>query len=226
MAPGIRCNRCNHRAPCPPAELFAHFPPLCGSPACSKVDQLAAKVGADPHLVSRAAMAMQQALGAAAADEGHTYLPWHRLEKDCRRLLRDAGMQHGNPWQHTSALHLVAQHMHCSGALVAEPPPAAAGAKTQPAAAAAAGPDGQAVAAASGEPAVSSEPAAQAAAADAHGAATGAPTPARVHPTFEGIAELRRYLRDRLKGALGRVVHQPARTCGGRVPAPACFVTE
>lgn len=190
------------------------------------MDQLAAKVGADPLLVSRAAMAMQQALGAAAADEGHTYLPWHRLEKDCRRLLRDAGTQHGNPWQHTSALHLVAQHMHCSGALVAEPPPAAAGAKAQPVAAAAVGADGQAVAAVSGEAAASSEPAVQAAAADAHATATGAPTPARVHPTFEGIAELRRYLSDRLKGALGRVLHQPAHRCCGRMPALACSVKQ
>lgn len=172
-----------HRANCLlPAHLLVSLPP------CSKVDQLAAKVGADPHLVSRAAMAMQQALGAAAADEGHTYLPWHRLEKDCGRLLRDAGMQHGNPWQHASALQLVAQHMHCSGALVAEPPPAAAGA--QAAAAAAVAAEGQAEAAA-----VSREVAAPEAAAEA-------PSATRAHPTFEGIAELRQYLKERLKGAL------------------------
>ena len=160
--------------------------PLC-LPCCSKVDQLAAKVGADPHLASRAAMAMQQALGAAAAEEGHTYLPWHRLEKDCGRLLRDAGMQHGNPWQHQAALHLVAQHMHSCGAIVAEPPlpaggaHAAAGAAGQPAAAAAAGDE---VAAAAPEAAARA-------------------APARTHPTFDGIDELRQYLNARLKGVLG-----------------------
>lgn len=149
------------------------------------MDQLAAKVGADPHLVSRAAMAMQQALGAAAADEGHSYLPWHRLEKDCARLLRDAGMQHANPWQHASALSLVAQHMHCSGAMVAEPAPAAAAAKAVAASAAA---EAEGAAAAVGSDAA------------AHGAAAEPPALVRTHPTFEGIAELRQYLKDRLKG--------------------------
>lgn len=164
----------------------AHLP---GPAPCSKVDQLAAKVGADPHLVSRAAMAMQQALGAAAAEEGHTYLPWHRLEKDCARLLRDVGVQHATPWQHQAALHLVAQHMHSCGAIVAEPPPAAGGA------AAAATAEGQApVAAAAG-----GEAAAAAAAPEAAARAA----PARTHPTFGSMDDLRQYLNARLKGGLG-----------------------
>lgn len=59
-----------------------------------KVDLVAAKVGAHPGLVSRAAAAMAQSLQSAATD-GHTYLPWDRLERECAALLSQLSMQHG-----------------------------------------------------------------------------------------------------------------------------------
>lgn len=171
-------------------------------PACSKVDQLAAKVGAPADLVSRAATAMQQCLGAAAAEEGHTFLPWHRLEKDCGRLLEETGRHHGTPWEHAAALHLVAQHMHACGKLVAEPAGPSLAVEEVEAAAMGVGENSeQAVAAELGTAAL---------------AAAGVPqpgpaaAPARVHPDFGGdLAALRDYLGRRLKGA-SRKQHGPA----------------
>ncbi|KAL4458529.1 hypothetical protein ABPG75_013394 [Micractinium tetrahymenae] len=161
----------------------------------SKVDQLAAKVGAPADLVSRAAMAMQQCLSAAAAEEGHTFLPWHRLEKDCRRLLEETGRHHGTPWGHAGALHLVAQHMHACDMLVAEPAGTAAAAEE---AAAVGGQQAEQAAAAELE-------SADVVAAGSHAAGVAQPgpaaAPARVHPDFAGdLAALREYLASCLKG--------------------------
>ena len=127
-------------------------------------------------------MAMTQCLSEAAGGEGHTYLPWQRLERDAGRLLQDVALQHAAPWEHAQALHLVAQHMHNSRALVAEP-------------------EGQAlqegaVAAASGEGTDEL---------GVSGSGLGAPAPpeaasSRQHPSFDGIQELRTYLDRKLGG--------------------------
>lgn len=158
---------CWPTSPCPTPTPPCH--------CCSKVDLLATKVGAPPDLVSRAAMALQHCLGAAAAEEGHTFLPWHRLEKDGRRLLQAVGLQHGAPWHHAGDLHVVAQLMHSSGVLVAEPPPAAAGRQ----------------AAAADEASCEVQQA----------LAPPPPHPIRAHPTFESMTELRHYLNSHLPGA-------------------------
>ena len=136
-------------------------------------------------------MAIAQCLSEAAGGEGHTYLPWQRLEREAGRLLRDVALQHAAPWEHAQALHLVAQHMHNSGALVAEPE----GQALQEGAAAAAGE------AAAGE-------ATDGGAASSSG--MGAPAPpetaassaasSRQHPSFDGIQELRAYLDRKLGG--------------------------
>jgi hypothetical protein len=152
---------------------------------CSKVDLLAFKVGASPHLASRAAMAMTQCLSEAAGGEGHTYLPWQRLEREAGRLLRDVALQHAAPWEHAQALHLVAQLMHNSRALVAEPE----GQALQEGAAAAAAGEGTDEAAVSGSGLGPLAPAAEAAAASS-----------RQHPSFDGIQELRAYLDRKLGG--------------------------
>lgn len=159
---------------------------------CSKVDALAAKMGARPDLASRAAMAVQQCLSEAAAQEGHTYLSWHRLEKDCSRLLKEVALQHAAPWEHTSALHLVAQHMHTAGTLVAEPPAA---------------PGEQAAAAAAQQLQEASGEAAEAAAAEA------ASSGARAHPLVEGIAELKAYLNSKLSGQWGSTLCSAGIAC-------------
>jgi hypothetical protein len=173
-------------------------------PACSKVDMLAGKVDAPPDLVSRAAMALQQCLAAAASQEGHTYLPWHRLEQQGRHLLRDVGLQHNRPWQHDAALHLVAQHMHSTGALVAERQPEEEGAAAEPFGAQLDTAAGQAAAAHAASVQQAQGVAAGQAAAPAVAAA--AARPPRVHPRFDGIADLQAYLADNLPGGkrLGR----------------------
>jgi exodeoxyribonuclease V alpha subunit len=61
----------------------------------TKVEQVAAAVGAPPDLVSRAEAAVVHCLDAAAAQEGHSLLPWHELELRCRKLLGDMAKQHG-----------------------------------------------------------------------------------------------------------------------------------
>ena len=208
-------------------------------PPRSKVDLLASKVGAPPDLVSRAAMAMQQCLTAAAAEEGHTFLPWHRLEQDCGRVLRDGALQHGSPWEHPQALHLVAQHMHASGALVAEPAAASAAAQQQAGEAAllalpggaAAGHGARVAAQETAAPVPPPSPAVEAPAPP--------PVPLRLHPTFASSVELRDYLGSKLKGGppgqpgwrgqcnavCRQLLSQPwlhARDCRlGMLPAPA-----
>lgn len=80
-------------------SLLAFTQPCCPCArvpcACSKVDQLAAKVGAAPDLVSRAGLALGEVLTAGAADGGHSYLPWSVLEPRGRRLLSDTGEHSG-----------------------------------------------------------------------------------------------------------------------------------
>lgn len=186
-----------------PSRLKQHAPPH--PPTCSKVDQLAAKVGAPADLVSRAAMAMQQCLGAAAAEEGHTFLPWHRLERDCGRLLEEAGRHHGTPWEHAGALHLVAQYMHACGRLVAEP--------------AGGGPAAEEAAGGQVEQATAAELGSASAAAAGVPQPGPAAAPARVHPDFAGdLAALREYLGHRLKG-VRCWLRKAAPT--GRAPAPS-----
>jgi ATP-dependent exoDNAse (exonuclease V) alpha subunit len=85
------------------------------------VDGVAASMDAPADLVSRAVAAFERCLVISAEREGHTYLPWSKLENEARKLLDDLGLQHGNPWPRDEALFLVAQHMHESGRLVAEP---------------------------------------------------------------------------------------------------------
>lgn len=64
-------------------------------PPRSKVDLLASKVGAVPDLVSRAGLALREVLTAAAAQDGHSYLPWSALEQRAGRLLEETGLHHG-----------------------------------------------------------------------------------------------------------------------------------
>lgn len=185
-------------------------PPTAPLPAWrSKVDALAGRVGARPDLVSRAATALSQCLREASSDEGHTYLPWHRLEAEARRLLREAALQHAAPWDHSDALHLVAQHMHASGRLVAEPP---------------------APAPAEGEEAAAQDAAAQQMQQGGGGGAAHL-APARAHPSFDSVDDLRRYLNERLLGGLvwqrflGQE-HGEARSCScgwAGLAAPACW---
>lgn len=161
------------------------------------MDALAARVGARHDLVSRATTALSQCLREASADEGHTYLPWHRLEAAARRLLREAALQHAAPWDHSDELHLVAQHMHATGRLVAEPPAPPA----DEAAEAAAQADGQLPLGGGGGGA-------------AHLA------PARLHPSFDGVAELRGYLASKLEPqGGGRLAQGRCRERGGACSA-------
>ncbi|KAI3435893.1 hypothetical protein D9Q98_001951 [Chlorella vulgaris] len=183
----------------------------------SKVDMLAGKVDAPPDLVSRAAMALQQCLAAAASQEGHTYLPWHRLEQQGRHLLRDVGLQHNRPWQHDAALHLVAQHMHSTGALVAERQPEEEGAAAEPFGAQLDTAAGQAAAAHAASVQQAQGVAAGQAAAPAVAAA--AARPPRVHPRFDGIADLQAYLADNLPGVSAGVRESLLNTYGERVLA-------
>lgn len=88
---------------------------------CSKIDAVAAHVGASPDLVSRAAAAISHVLEASSAQEGHSYLPWHILEGKTRKFLSELARQHANEWSHPAELHLVIQHMHSTGAAVLEP---------------------------------------------------------------------------------------------------------
>ncbi|KAG7669856.1 hypothetical protein Ndes2437B_g06050 [Nannochloris sp. 'desiccata'] len=85
------------------------------------VNKVAAAMYAPADLVSRAVAAVERCLVISAEREGHTYLPWSTLENEARKLLDDLGMLHGNSWPRDEALYLVAQHMHETGRLVAEP---------------------------------------------------------------------------------------------------------
>jgi hypothetical protein len=62
------------------------------------VDLLAYKIGAPPDLVSRAVMALTQALSAAASERGSTYVAWEALEGAAREHLSEAALQHGEAW--------------------------------------------------------------------------------------------------------------------------------
>lgn len=73
----------------PYAALKAFSLPL------TKLDHLAATVDAPADLVSRAAAVMEHALAMAAAGEGHTFLPWDRLEQAAKDVLADLALQHG-----------------------------------------------------------------------------------------------------------------------------------
>lgn len=73
----------------PYAALGVHGLPL------STMDRVAAVMGAPADLVSRAAAAMERCLIATAEREGHTFLPWSKLERETRKLLEDLGKQHG-----------------------------------------------------------------------------------------------------------------------------------
>jgi hypothetical protein len=145
------------------------------------VDLLASRVGAPADLVSRAALAMQHCLASAAAGEGHTYLPWSRLARAAQQLLDDGALQHGRPWQHPDSLHLVAQHMHAAGSLVAEP-----GAQQAE--------DG---AAEEGAGAAGAEPG------ERGNAPAAAAAPAPSSPAFDSLQELRAYVEGRLSGGRG-----------------------
>ncbi|PSC71270.1 exodeoxyribonuclease V subunit alpha [Micractinium conductrix] len=157
----------------------------------SKLDLLACRMGARPDLVSRAAAAVLQCLGEAATEEGHCYLPWSRLEHDVAKLLQETGRHHGSPWGHAGSLDLVAQLMHTTGGLVAEP---GGGSAAQQAAQqdpdgsrAGAAPDPGAWLQADGEPPQQG------------GAAAAAP--GRQHPDFAGdLTALRDHLAGKLKG--------------------------
>jgi Helix-hairpin-helix containing domain len=59
------------------------------------VDRVAAAMDAPADLVSRAIAAVERCLVISAEREGHTYLPWSKLEQEARKLLDDLGMQHG-----------------------------------------------------------------------------------------------------------------------------------
>lgn len=59
------------------------------------MDQLAARIGAAPDLVSRAGLALSEVLWSAAEQEGHTYLPWEQLQRLAQRTLADVGEHYG-----------------------------------------------------------------------------------------------------------------------------------
>ena len=59
------------------------------------MDRVAAVMQAPADLVSRATAAVERCLVQAAEREGHTFLPWAKLERDTRKLLEDLGRQHG-----------------------------------------------------------------------------------------------------------------------------------
>ena len=61
----------------------------------STVDRVAAVMDAPADLVSRAVAAVERCLVIAAEREGHTFLPWSKLENEARKLLDDLGLQHG-----------------------------------------------------------------------------------------------------------------------------------
>jgi ATP-dependent exoDNAse (exonuclease V) alpha subunit len=104
----------------------------------SRMDKVADAVGVPKNrLVSRVASAMRRCLVMSAESEGHTHLPWNRLESETRRLLEDLNMtsQHSNINQSLEAplvraapldikdeilLQLTAQHMHETNCLVIE----------------------------------------------------------------------------------------------------------
>lgn len=50
-------------------------------------EKLAGVLGSPAGLPSRAASAMLHALAAAAATNGHTFLPWQQLQRDALKLM-------------------------------------------------------------------------------------------------------------------------------------------
>ncbi|GAB4821863.1 hypothetical protein N2152v2_008909 [Parachlorella kessleri] len=195
----------------------------------NKVDQLAARIGAPADLVSRGALALQDILSAAAAEDGHVYLPWKLLEPKARRLLVDAGRNHGHPWVHAEALHLVAQHMHAGqSGLVAEAPPLALLLEAE-AGSAAGG------AAAATEPTLADALAAEISAGQGGRERTQQQQQGvqeavgRVHPKLEGEAEYASYLRGKISGLSEQLFQSMWDTLGPSVvavldspPAEAC----
>jgi exodeoxyribonuclease V alpha subunit len=59
------------------------------------VDRVAASMDAPADLVSRAVAAVERCLVISADRDGHTYLPWSKLENEAKKLLDDLGRQHG-----------------------------------------------------------------------------------------------------------------------------------
>lgn len=93
----------------------------------SRIDKVADAVGAPKDLlVSRVASAMRRCLVVGAESEGHTHLPWNRLESETLRLLEDLNVasKQSNTHQrmNKTLLQLTAQHMHDTKCLVIEPP--------------------------------------------------------------------------------------------------------
>lgn len=59
----------------------------------AKIDRVAAALGTPPDLVSRAAAVLERCLITAAEGEGHTYLPWARLEVEAKRLMEELDLK-------------------------------------------------------------------------------------------------------------------------------------
>lgn len=187
-------------------DPYAALAPL-GVPF-AKLDSVAAAMGAPADLVSRGAMALSHCLLAAAAEDGHTYLPWDQLQQRAGKLLAAESAAHGAPWYHTVQLHLVAQHMQSAGLLVAEPAAAAAPEEAEPQASAAMQLDdssagsglsipGDAAAAAAAD---SMPGAPAAAAADSMPSAPAAATPLRTYPELRTRDQVKAYLVRQISG--------------------------
>ena len=175
-------------------DPYAALAPL-GVPF-AKLDSVAAAMGAPADLVSRGAMALSHCLLAAAAEDGHTYLPWDQLQQRAGKLLAAESAAHGAPWYHTVQLHLVAQHMQSAGLLVAEPAAAAAPEEAEPQASAAMQLDDSSAGSGLSIPG----DAAAAAAADSMPSAPAAATPLRTYPELRTRDQVKAYLVRQISG--------------------------